>query len=71
MVWARSIASTKDATFLARCRDRGVGATLASDAHVAHDVGRDFEVGIELLESVGYETITVFEGRAGRQEPLG
>ena len=60
-----------DAGFLARCRDRGVGATLASDAHVAHDVGRDFEVGIELLESVGYETVTVFEGRAGRQEPLG
>jgi len=60
-----------DAAFLARCRDRGVGATLASDAHVAHDVGRDFEAGIELLESVGYETVTVFEGRAGRQEPLG
>ena len=60
-----------DAGFLARCRDRCVGATLASDAHVAHDVGRDFEVGIELLESVGYETVTVFEGRAGRQEPLG
>ena len=60
-----------DAGFLARCRDRGVGATLASDAHVAHDVGRDFELGIELLESVGYETVTVFEGRAGRQEPLG
>lgn len=60
-----------DAGFLARCRERGVGATLASDAHVAHDVGRDFEAGIEHLRSAGYETVTVFEGRVARQEPLG
>jgi histidinol-phosphatase (PHP family) len=60
-----------DAGFLARCRARGVGATLASDAHVHRDVGRDFDVGLELLRSAGYETITVLEGRAARQEPLG
>jgi len=60
-----------DAGFLARCRERGVGATLASDAHVAHDVGRDFDAGIEHLRSAGYETVTVFEGRVARQEPLG
>lgn len=60
-----------DAGFLTRCRERGVGATLASDAHVAHDVGRDFEAGIEHLRSAGYETVTVFEGRVARQEPLG
>jgi histidinol-phosphatase (PHP family) len=60
-----------DAGFLARCRELGVGATLASDAHVAHDVGRDFDAGLELLGSAGYETVTVFEGRAARQEPLG
>ena len=60
-----------DAGFLVRCRERGVGATLASDAHVARDVGRDFDAGLEHLRSAGYETLTVFEGRAGRQEPLG
>jgi histidinol-phosphatase (PHP family) len=60
-----------DPGFLARCRARGVGATLASDAHVAGDVGRDFDAGLELLRSTGYETVTVFDGRAARQEPLG
>jgi histidinol-phosphatase (PHP family) len=60
-----------DADFLARCRQRGVGATLASDAHVAHDVGRDFAAGIEHMGAAGYETVTVFTGRAARQEPLG
>jgi histidinol-phosphatase (PHP family) len=60
-----------DAGFLSRCRERGVGATLASDAHVAHDVGRDFDAGLGHLRSAGYETVTVFDGRVGRQEPLG
>ena len=60
-----------DAAFLTRCRERGVGATLASDAHVAHDVGRDFEAGIEHLNAAGYETVTVFTDRTGRQERLG
>jgi histidinol-phosphatase (PHP family) len=57
--------------FLARCRERGVGATLASDAHVAEDVGRDFPAGLDHLRSAGYQTVTVFEGRVARQEPLG
>jgi histidinol-phosphatase (PHP family) len=56
---------------LARCREGGVGATLASDAHVAGDVGRDFPAALELLRAAGYETVTVFEGRRARQEPLG
>jgi histidinol-phosphatase (PHP family) len=56
---------------LARCRERGVAATLASDAHVAQDVGRDFEAAVEHLHTAGYETVTVFDGRVGRQEPLG
>jgi histidinol-phosphatase (PHP family) len=60
-----------DAAFLARCRELGVGATLASDAHVAEDVGRDFDAGLELLGAAGYGTITVFAGRSARQEPLG
>jgi histidinol-phosphatase (PHP family) len=60
-----------DLGLLVRCRERGVGATLASDAHVAHDVGRDFEAGLDHLRSAGYETVTVFDGRVGRQESLG
>jgi histidinol-phosphatase (PHP family) len=56
---------------LARCREAGAGATLASDAHVAHDVGRDFPAALELLRSAGYDTVTVFDGRRARQEPIG
>jgi histidinol-phosphatase (PHP family) len=56
---------------LARCREDGARATLASDAHVAEDVGRDFPAALELLRTAGYETVTVFDGRRARQEPLG
>ena len=45
--------------------------TLASDAHVPAHVGRDFDRALELVREAGYETVTVFEGRVGRQEPLG
>ena len=57
--------------FLAACHERGVPVTLASDAHSPDVVGRDFDRARELLASVGYETITVFERRASTQEPLG
>jgi histidinol-phosphatase (PHP family) len=49
----------------------GVPVTLASDAHVAQDVGRDFGRALALLRETGYETVTVFDGRERRQEPLG
>jgi len=45
--------------------------TLASDAHVPANVGRDFDQAVELARDAGYETVTVFEGRRARQEPLG
>jgi histidinol-phosphatase (PHP family) len=45
--------------------------TLASDAHVPENVGRDFERAIALARAAGYETVTVFDGRRARQEPLG
>jgi histidinol-phosphatase (PHP family) len=45
--------------------------TLASDAHVPANVGRDFDRALDLARAAGYETVTVFEGRVGRQEPLG
>ena len=60
-----------DAGLLALCRERGVGATLASDAHVAGDVGRDLEAAIAHLRAAGYTTVTVFESRRAREAPLG
>ena len=57
--------------FLSACRERDVPVTLASDAHSPDVVGRDFDRALELLRSVGYDTVTVFEQRRGRQEPLG
>jgi histidinol-phosphatase (PHP family) len=60
-----------DRELLAACVARGVPATLASDAHVAGDVGRDFDRAVEFMRGAGYETVSVFEGRRRRQEPLG
>ena len=57
--------------FLAACRERGVPITTGSDAHSPDVVGRDFDRARELLRSAGYETLTVFERRHRRQEPLG
>jgi histidinol-phosphatase (PHP family) len=45
--------------------------TLASDAHVPQNVGRDFDRALEHARAAGYETVTVFDRRRGRQEPLG
>jgi histidinol-phosphatase (PHP family) len=56
---------------LAACRERDVPVTLGSDAHLPGVVGRDFDRARELLRSAGYETVTVFEERRSRQEPLG
>lgn len=57
--------------FLERCRSRGVTVTTASDAHHPGDVGRDLDRALELLRETGYETVTVFDRRNARQEPLG
>jgi len=57
--------------FLAACRERNVPVTLGSDAHKPVLVGREFDRARDLLRSVGYETITLFDGRRGRQEQLG
>jgi histidinol-phosphatase (PHP family) len=45
--------------------------TLASDAHVPQNVGRDFDLALALARAAGYETVTVFDQRRARQEPLG
>ncbi|HSC73652.1 MAG TPA: histidinol-phosphatase HisJ family protein [Gaiellaceae bacterium] len=56
---------------LAACRERDVPVTTGSDAHVPELVGRDFDRARELLRSAGYETVTVFDRRQARQEPVG
>jgi histidinol-phosphatase (PHP family) len=56
--------------FLAACRERDIPVTLGSDAHSPDVVGRDFDRARELLRSAGYETVTIFERRQARQEPL-
>jgi len=60
-----------DRGLLEACHARGVPITTASDAHLPADVGRDFDEAIEFARSAGYTTVTVFDGRQARQEPLG
>jgi histidinol-phosphatase (PHP family) len=60
-----------NAELLAEANARGVEITLASDAHVPANVGRDLDRAIEHARSAGYETVTIFEGRKPRQVPLG
>ena len=50
---------------------RGAPITLASDAHLPHLVGEDFDRALEFVRSAGYSTVTVFDRRRARQEPLG
>jgi histidinol-phosphatase (PHP family) len=56
---------------LAAARERQIPITLASDAHVPQNVGRDLDRAIGHARAAGYETVTVFDQRQARQEPLG
>lgn len=58
------------APFLEAARDAGSTVTLASDAHVPQNLGRDLDRAIEHATAAGYETVTVFDARRARQEPL-
>jgi len=60
-----------NADLLRAGRERGLPITLASDAHVPQNVGRDLDRAIEHARTAGYETVTVFDQREPRQEPLG
>jgi histidinol-phosphatase (PHP family) len=60
-----------DTGLLAACRQQGVPITTASDAHTADLVGYELSHALELARRVGYETVSVFEARQRRQEPLG
>ncbi|HEY3050752.1 MAG TPA: histidinol-phosphatase [Gaiellaceae bacterium] len=57
--------------FLGAAHARGVPITLASDAHVPQNVGRDLDRAIEHARVAGYETVTLFDRREPGQEPLG
>lgn len=57
--------------FLAAAHDQGLPITLASDAHVPQNVGRDLDRAIDHAREAGYSTVTVLAGREARQEPLG
>jgi len=57
--------------FLEAARARNLPITLASDAHVADNVGRDLDRAVDHARDAGYDTVTVFDRRESRQEPLG
>jgi histidinol-phosphatase (PHP family) len=56
---------------LAAAQGADVPITLASDAHAPQNVGRDLDRAVEHARRAGYETVTVFDRRRRRQEPLG
>ena len=56
---------------LAAAREHDVSITLASDAHVPQNVGRDLDKAVDHARAAGYETVTLFDQRQARQEPLG
>jgi histidinol-phosphatase (PHP family) len=60
-----------NAHLLAAGNERGMAITLASDAHVPQNVGRDLDRAVAHARAAGYETVTVFDRRVARQEPLG
>lgn len=60
-----------DPALLRACAERGVPVTTASDAHEPALVGRDFDRALALAREAGVRTVSVFDGRRARQEPLG
>jgi histidinol-phosphatase (PHP family) len=60
-----------DPRLLAACCALDVPVTMGSDAHGVARVGADLDRAVELMRSAGYETVTVFDNRRGRQVPLG
>jgi histidinol-phosphatase (PHP family) len=55
---------------LAAARAHDIPITLASDAHLPPNVGRDLDRAIDHARAAGYETVTLFDQRQARQEPL-
>jgi histidinol-phosphatase (PHP family) len=57
--------------FLRALGEHGVPITLASDSHQADTVGADFDRAVALARECGYDTLSVFDRRRRRQQPLG
>jgi histidinol-phosphatase (PHP family) len=53
------------------CMDAGKPLALSSDAHVPEDVGYAYDRVVDVMRIEGIERLSVFEGRARREEPLG
>ncbi len=49
--------------FVQVAAELGVPVTLGSDAHCPEDIGRDFELAVDLIRSSGYDRIATFESR--------
>ena len=60
-----------DSPLLEACHARGIPITLASDAYVPQDLGRDLDRAVAHARDACYETVSVFDRRQRRQEPLG
>ena len=60
-----------DPAFLELCVERGVGVTIASDAHEPRLVGEDFDLALAAARTAGCRTVSVFDAREARREPLG
>ncbi len=56
--------------FMKVCKELGIGVTLGSDAHEPGDVGRDFQLAVNLLQEMGYEDIVLFEKRRPRSQRI-
>ncbi len=59
-----------ESAFVRIAAELGVPVTLGSDAHCPEDVGRDFDMALELLEGAGYTEHAVFHGRKMTLVPL-
>ncbi len=51
---------------LALCKKKGIPVTIGTDAHWVKEIDLYYEEGINLIRSVGYDRIAVFEGRKMR-----
>lgn len=55
---------------LEACARRGISITTASDAHVAEDIGRDFDQVLDLAGSCGYREAMSFDRRRATPVPI-
>jgi len=57
--------------FLRMCLEAGCPVALSSDAHTPAEVGDRYDQALGLLDELGVQELSVFEGRRRRLEPIG